>query len=119
MINAIMKYIGVAEGEEFIVNGECHYKFENGNLLFLLNEKWKTTTLWDSKLLEWKLENIEKVPFKPNCGDLYWYWGIVTNTVDKTNFDINHSFDLLNYQIGNCYRTKEEVKPINCKWREN
>lgn len=52
---------------------------------------------------------IEKLRWKPNKNDIYYYissvgWFITSETWDNWTYDIEH------YEMGNCFKTKEEAE---------
>ena len=63
---------------------------------------------------------IEKLPFKPELGDLYWAPTIdIDGEINAHNFmweDI--VYDYLAYHLGLCFRTKEEAEQNKDKLKE-
>lgn len=48
--------------------------------------------------------------WKPEIGDLYYYIDAVDDTTQITKTLYDSAYGLLNYSIGNCFRTKEEAE---------
>lgn len=118
LIPEIAKKLGVEIGEKFKVAEYKYYLFwfENENLMFMLNNNdalhlYANSKMWGD-ILAGKV-NIIKLPWKPRIGDIY-YCAYFRGTMDKcrtTNFMWNdHFIDFMNFKIGNCFKTEEEVQ---------
>lgn len=53
---------------------------------------------------------IVKKPWKPKENEEY-YWVDLKSRVVKGNFNCDYTWDVTRYQLGNCFRTKEEITP--------
>lgn len=113
VMELLMKRIGVAEGEEFeaksTFGGYLKYKFLNGNMLRLDDEKWTENYWWDVFVKYFYEYKFKLKAFNPNNGGRYWYVrmdGVLQNTL----FDNSLMIDILNRAMGNCFRTKESAE---------
>lgn len=113
VMELLMKRIGVAEGEEFeaksTFGGYLKYKFLNGNMLRLDDEKWTENYWWDVFVKYFYEYKFKLKAFTPNNGGRYWYVrmdGVLQNTL----FDNSLMIDILNRAMGNCFRTKESAE---------
>ena len=63
---------------------------------------------------------IEKLPFKPELGDLYWIPAInINGEIEAHNFMWEDMvYDYLAYHLGLCFRTKEEAEQNKNKLKE-
>ena len=61
---------------------------------------------------------IVKKPWKPKENEEY-YWVDLKRRVVKGNFNFDYTWDVMRYQLGNCFRTKEEITPevLEETWR--
>lgn len=98
----IAKMLGVKLGERFKINGEKYYITKEG----LFDDDDDLCTIIFMHLLTGKY-TIEKLPWKPQKGDTYWFIGADAGvTSNNWNDDyIDYSF----YCAGNCFKTKESA----------
>ena len=108
----VAEMLGVELNEEFSLKNKDDEILSNkykitgfGGLLFKCGTEWCRSGYID-EIINGKL-TIVKLPWKPKCGDTYYYFGgrfsIATNWVA-------HTYDILNWKVGNCFRTKEEAE---------
>lgn len=53
---------------------------------------------------------IVKKPWKPKENEEY-YWVDLKRRVVKGNFNCDYTWDVMRYQLGNCFRPEEEITP--------
>lgn len=68
---------------------------------------WSETSIFLKNLLSGDYKAVPKT-LKPKKGETYWYY-IDAKRVDWTYWN-SKLFDLLNWKIGNCFRTEEEAE---------
>lgn len=106
----VAKMLGVELGEEFKCYGEDYtYKFTDKGLM--CNGCEASCIL--SLLLEGQIE-IKRKPWRPKYGEDYYVvnmCGIVGRNRNENCF-----IDIVNYKIGNCYRTHKEAECNLNKW---
>ena len=115
----VAKLLRVEMNEEFKIKG-----FNRFGIITEQGLTWhqRGETNWDvsdsdlTDLLIGCLE-IEKLPFKPRPGDVYWYVYWLFDVTQKwelqvgsTTYDIQHAPDNLCVAIGNCFKTREEAE---------
>lgn len=107
----VAKMLGVELEEEFTIPDKAvilkitakdglMYKLED-------NENWGYGASDLQDLLMGKLE-IVKLPWKPKCGDLYYYPEVNGKRVQITSFE-GYTTDLALIALRMCYRTEEEA----------
>lgn len=103
-----------------VFNMEGHitpFRFTKNGLEYLSNvqNKWYKTGVTSLESIITGKEKIIKKPFRPKDKEHYYYvaWYFDQNwklTVTKTYFTCNNSYDNLNRDSGNCFRTLEEAE---------
>lgn len=73
------------------------------------NYEWCRLDAILAEVLTGSLEIVKK-PRKPKK-DEQIYWVDLKRRVQKDSFDECFSVDVMRYQLGNCFRTKEEITP--------
>lgn len=109
----VAKILGVELREKFKLKNNkniypaVYYFTDDG--LYIDNGDKKHALL--SEILSGGCE-IVKLPFKPCVGDIYWYAvGSLEHGCDYYSVAwTNNILDKQNFIVGNCFRTKEEVK---------
>ena len=71
------------------------------------NLSWKVTLMLDL-LLSGKYKAVSK-PCKPSEGYKYWWYSIAWNQAIDNEFKSSIG-DLLQWKVGNCFKTKEEAE---------
>ena len=108
----VAKMLGVELEEEFTVpNKVATLKISANNGLmckFKDNENWEYCALYLQELLMGDME-IVKLPWKPKKDENYYYPNI---SLKKTSRDVwfDTTFDYAIYNLGVCYKTKEEAE---------
>lgn len=98
----VAKMFGVRLGEKFKVNGNVFWFYGDG---LVADDDNSYPNIMNSLLVgEY---TIEKLPWKPQKGDTYWFIGADAGvTSNNWNDDyIDYSF----YCAGNCFKTKESA----------
>lgn len=54
---------------------------------------------------------VERVPWKPKKGDVYWYYSIAYGDAYATEWE-NTTVELISWKTGNCFRTEVEAETI-------
>ena len=99
--------------EEFVIcKNEKKYKVKitNGGLMELKDNEWMVSGKLNSIISgEYEIEN---KPYKPHVGELYFYYTdgtgmsyVLSNTVWEDTIS-----DLINFYIGNCFRSENEAR---------
>jgi hypothetical protein len=98
----VAKILGVKMGEKFKVNGNI-FRFDGGGLVDDDDNSYPNTM---KSLLTGEF-SIEKLPWKPHEGDIYWFRGAGDDVISSNwnNNNIDYSF----YYVGNCFATREEA----------
>lgn len=117
-MNQIAQMLGVELGEEFKIkdpkNGEILniiFEFDNSGLVRRVpkqNQIWMLDSAVLHQLLIGGFEIVKK-PWKPKRGEMYCYVS-VSKEIVHTHFYESHN-DIMRYQLGNCFRTEEEITP--------
>ncbi len=103
----VAKILGVEIGEEFEIVGQPIYFNLTNYGLFDKNENFY------SRLLVGLLSgqcNIKKIPWKPEEEQEYCYVDLNGN-IDKEVWLSSFTKDVLNYKLGNCFKTEKEITP--------
>lgn len=115
----VAQMLGVELGEEFKIkdpkNGEIYnviFKFDNSGLV---RREPKPKRVWipDSGALHQLIIGgfeIVKKPWKPKENEEY-YWVDLKRRVVKGNFDCDYTWNVMRYQLGNCFQPEEEITP--------
>lgn len=114
----LAKLFDLELNEEFNIEGYSpNYRFTEKGLEYLSNvqNQWYTTS---GKVLENLLLGVEKIirkPFRPKDKEHYYYvaWYFDQNwklSVTKTYFTCTNSYDNLNRDSGNCFKTFEDAE---------
>jgi hypothetical protein len=104
----VARMLGVEPGEEFEISGMDGEFWLDGNGLHMLDDKGD----YDLNALMMALltgrSKIERLPWKPKLGDIYYY----NNRSGELNRDMveDNLFDLMITKLGKAYRTEEEAK---------
>lgn len=81
----------------------------SGMMINYHNDEWESVGECLASLLEGAYTIVKK-PWKPKK-DEQIYWVDLKRRVQKDIFDEYFSVDVMRYQLGNCFRTKEEITP--------
>lgn len=73
------------------------------------NYEWCRLDAILAEVLTGSLEIVKK-PWKPKENEEY-YWVDLKRRVVKGNFNCDYTWNVMRYQLGNCFRTKEEITP--------
>lgn len=108
----IMDELNIQEGDNFIIQyyidgnrKELECVFKNGEL--------KNASTYDNlsgKMLATLLAKdtvIQKKPWKPKNGDMFYYYSLRGNYIDVRNFV--GIFDIALYKSGNCFKREEDI----------
>lgn len=108
----VAKMLGVELNEEFDVNYMNGYRYQLTEDGLMFKDKLSTTWLgYSSPILSKLLRgdySIVKLPWKPKNGEHYYVYSTYHKTVIETNW-LGVTEDLLYWNIGNCFRTREEA----------
>ena len=99
----VAEMLGVKLGEKFKVNGKVFWLDKDG----MRNDKGGRYAGILNSLLTGEY-TIEKLPWKPQRGDVYWI--VSMNGKDLYGRWEEHITDYAMYYAGNCFETKEEAK---------
>ena len=125
-MNQIAQMLGVELEEEFYledITDEGYYiTYDNDKVVFKLSNLgmfrkdkhtvsgWIDATHNYLPELFTGLYTIVKKPWKPKENEEY-YWVDLKRRVVKGNFNCDYTWDVMRYQLGNCFRPKEEITP--------
>lgn len=121
----IAKLLGVEFDEEFYLKSTLNGKYcssgknkttfklsDSGmQMKFVHNNDYEWCSL-DAILAEILTgsQEIVKKPWKPKENEEY-YWVDLKRRVVKGNFNCDYTWNVMRYQLGNCFRTEEEITP--------
>ena len=119
----IAKMLGVELEEEFYLESieyGCYFLDDrskkatfklslSGMMTNYHNDEWKSADECLVSLLEGAYTIVKK-PWKPKENEEY-YWVDLKRRVVKGNFNCGYTWDVMRYQLGNCFHTKEEITP--------
>nr|DAE13784.1 MAG TPA: hypothetical protein [Podoviridae sp. ctza028] len=109
----VAKMLGVELNEEFDVNYMNGYRYQLTEDGLMFKDKLSTTWLgYSSPILSKLLRgdySIVKLPWRPKNGEHYYVYSTYHKTVLETNWQ-GVTEDLLYWNIGNCFRTREEAR---------
>lgn len=102
--------LGVKLGEKFKITGyegQLFYFTDDGLICIADCDTYKYyyQPLVDLLLGE---EKIERIPFKPQHGDFYWY--LAHDDVTRVKSWVDDAIDYALYNVGNCFRYSEEAE---------
>lgn len=122
----IAQMLGVELDEEFyledVTDGGYYITYDNDKVVFKLSNAgilrkdksmvsgWIDTTHNYLPELFTGRYTIVKKPWKPKENEEY-YWVDLKRRVVKGNFNCDYTWDVMRYQLGNCFRPKEEITP--------
>lgn len=107
----VAKLLGVELGKEFEIEDvfDLKYKLTNqGSLLYGIPQPEVLCKLLRGEFI------IKCPPWKPKYNEEYWCVGI--NSAVGRNYWDGHFVHVINYKLGNCYRTKAEAEANRDKW---
>lgn len=113
----IAEMLGVELGEEFKLKADCMEKpwnnlyriSENGFEYKSISGNWNVNDHYAlSEILSGKKE-IVKIPWKPKKDEHYWWYSIAWKSAQKNKWNGGYT-DLVNWKIGECFKTEEEAK---------
>lgn len=108
----VAKMLGVELNEEFDINYMNGYRYQLTEDGLMFKDKSRTTWLvYSSPILSKLLRgdySIVKLPWKPKNGEHYYVYSTYHKTVIETKW-LGVTEDLLYWNIGNCFRTREEA----------
>lgn len=110
----VAKMLGVEIGEEFKIDGDelisgRIFKIDETSLLVKeMGNYWGEPDTRLEELLCGDLK-IVKLPWKPKCGDLYYYPEVNCKRVQITSFE-GYTTDLALIALRMCYRTEAEAQ---------
>lgn len=123
-MNQIAQMLGVELDEEFYledITDGCYVTYDEAKAVFKLSNSgmlikdkhavsgWIDSTYQPLLGLLIGHYTIVKKPWKPKRGEMYCYVSVPKEIV-HTHFYESHN-DVMRYQLGNCFRTKEEITP--------
>lgn len=118
----VAKMLGVDIGERFSIRGydgilskPVFYLCDDG----LSSDASKDTVTLDtllSGILSGEID-VEKKPWKPKHGEIFWRYHFNEDCVSQAIFIQNNDYDILLWKIGNSYKTKEEAEADTPKWK--
>lgn len=104
----VAELFGLELNEEFDIK---EHKYENP-YKFCVDGLFDCDNCYSNDVLNDLLTGIlsmEKKPFKPTCGNNYFY--VDENGVLRHYYWNNTRLDFYLYNAGNCFKTKEEITP--------
>ena len=121
-MNQIAQMLGVELEEEFYLESieyGCYFLDDrskkatfklslSGMMTNYHNDEWKSADECLVSLLEGAYTIVKK-PWKPKKDEKHYYVSLLKEIV-QTYFYENQN-DVMRYQLGNCFRTKEEITP--------
>lgn len=111
----IANMLGVKLGEEFMCNGKNYYLCQTGLIEIRKDSHGGCDDYTLVNILAGAL-TIQRKIWKPNEDDIYWHIDAFGNPVlDKWT---GHSYDLILYKVGNCYKTEADAKRHRDKWMD-
>ena len=120
----VAKMLGVELGEEFEIEFPAPSTisttavFKENEFRIVKTDAYIMTPYWNYSVLHSLLVGnliIKRKPWKPKCGEEYWYVTILDREI---GLDIWRDTlrDITLYKLGNCYRTREEAEANRDKW---
>lgn len=122
----IAQMLGVELEEEFyledVTDGGYYITYDNDKIAFklsnssMLRKDKHTVSGWIDVTHNYLPElftgryTIVKKPWKPKENEEY-YWVDLKRRVVKGNFNCDYTWDVMRYQLGNCFRPEEEITP--------
>lgn len=122
----VAQMLGIELGEEFyledVTDGGYYITYDNDKTVFKLSNSgilrkdkcmvggWiDSTHPYLLRLLTGRYAIVKK-PWKPKENEKY-YWVDLKRRVVKGNFNCDYTWNVMRYQLGNCFITKEEITP--------
>ena len=112
LIPKIAKELGVEVGEEFELAGYSGtYSFKENGLCYYDKQRKECTLAEDYVLVDILrgIEEIEKPPFEPKRGEVYWFVSLRAKQVGFNEW-VGRSWDYMAKYCGNCFRTEAEAE---------
>lgn len=120
----VAKMLGVELGEEFEIEFPAPSTisttavFKENEFRIVKTDAYIMTPYWNYSVLHSLLVGIltiKRKPWKPKCGEAYWYVTILDGEID---FGIWRDTlrDITLYKLGNYYRTYDEAEANRDKW---
>jgi hypothetical protein len=109
----VLKILGVEVGEKFNIKEFALNPYQFDEEYNLIDMEFYEKNRLVQKLLIGKIE-IEKLPWKPKEGEYYYYvdvMGLNAETEIGRFTWVFDGYDYLNFNVGNCFRTEEEITP--------
>lgn len=122
----IAQMLGVELDEEFyledVTDGGYYITYDNDKPVFklsnsgMLRKDKHTVSSWIDVTHNYLpglftgRYTIVKKPWKPKENEEY-YWVDLKRRVVKGNFNCDYTWDVMRYQLGNCFQTEEEITP--------
>lgn len=123
LIPVILEALELQENEEFSVRcGTAYvlgrYRFTKDRLehFNVRDNCWEGTSSDLFAKLVHGIYRVDKPPFKPKEGELYYLVGFYTGDVISTCYAKECQSDIVNVKGGNCYRTEEEAENHVDEW---
>ena len=113
-MNQVTKLLGLKINEEFKIKGlRDTYKITENGVVIKDSEYVQGLIL--TKLITGEFE-IQYGPWKPNDGDEFYYIVFTDDFCIYPDYWEGTYQEILNYKIGNCYRTRKEAEDAVPTW---